>query len=661
MGIDRKNENGGRGLSGGTSGAGRPSAIGVVGLFFGLVAGLAFLLAGVWIGMRPMGQMLHAAWEVRSWQPTPVEVLATALDDREGSEGGTAHAVQARYRYEFAGEVHESTRVGLDLGTGADNIGPWHQQWHERLRAARDGELRLLAWVNPRHPEQAVLDRQLRWRLLLVLTPFALVFPLVGLGLIVGCASALRAQFQTAGRAPGKGSEARPAQGLSSATALLTPRHRALAHWLVALFWCGIAFPVAGAFIDGRTPIWVQLFTSVFVVVGLFLLWEALRQTASAWRYGGSRLHIRPARPHAGQTLELDLRLSPRAAAAWHRRPAPRCCLSQFRLDESSSGAQEREVQCIEQALQVLHPGPAGLRLQARFEIPADAPPDGSLRSGERVSWRLSLRTDAGRTVLEYGLPVQAAVTQREAAARGLPQTHERGDSSEPIDPAGPGAPDRFARPAGPTPAVPIPPREPDAPPPELPEGVRWAPHPDSVRLVFAQKGWRWLGGIALLLLGGLLVAGRGESSSAPALLAQALLLALGLHGLTRHRALQVQDDGLLLERRSWVWTRRTSLPAAALDQLYHRLHHLQQYPGWQQEFHALYSRWPGRGGSTRLSPPLPGPQGAAALAHALQWAWAQRRGRFQAGARRQASPQRSGPGWGLLLVALLPWLLRGQ
>ncbi|WP_163591277.1 DUF3592 domain-containing protein, partial [Klebsiella pneumoniae] len=82
-------------------------------------------------------------------------------------------ALEARYRYEWMGRSYESTQVRLPGGMGHDNFDPWQRDWELRLNRARDSEERLVAWVDPDHPESAVLDRSLRWRQLLFMLPFS--------------------------------------------------------------------------------------------------------------------------------------------------------------------------------------------------------------------------------------------------------------------------------------------------------------------------------------------------------------------------------------------------------------------------------------------------------------------------------------------------------
>lgn len=427
-------------------------------------------------------------------------------------------------------------------------------------------------------------------------------------------------------------------------SAQLTSRRRPGALWFLAIFWNSIAFPMAGLSVRQPAPFLAPLFCLVFVGIGLALLWEAWQQSWLAWRYRGSRLQIHPARPRAGQTLEVDLQLPRRAVETWPSGETPHWCLSQHRIDDSSSGSPEREVQSLDAPAQVQDLGADGLRLRARLTVPADAPPDGCHRGGDRVEWRLSLRTASGKVLQDYGVPVR----------EGRPETLAPG----PVRPDTPAAPDRFARLPPPPAAIDIPPEPPGTRPPLLPTGVRWRELPHAGVLDFAQRGWRRAGLLALVLVSAWAMF-RGGGLDGPAALGMFAGLGFAAHGLTRRWTLRVLDDGLQLEKSSWLWTTRIALPASALDRLFRREAYRRQHDGRLQDFHALHTPEPAARGGTRLSPAMPGPQSAEALAGFLRWAWAQRRGRFSPGAWRDRPSSGSQPGWGLvLLLALAAWRL---
>ena len=76
-------------------------------LLFSAVFALAFGGGGLYFGVLPLARTMSAAWEVRSWQAVPAEVLSSQLISNQGSDS-TTYAVQTRYRYTAGGRTHES-------------------------------------------------------------------------------------------------------------------------------------------------------------------------------------------------------------------------------------------------------------------------------------------------------------------------------------------------------------------------------------------------------------------------------------------------------------------------------------------------------------------------------------------------------------------------
>jgi hypothetical protein len=150
-------------------------------LFSGLFM-LGFGGGGLYVGLIPILDNLRMAWVVRDWQPVSAQVIDARLDEQRGSKGSRVYVLKARYGYRVGGRDYEATRVGLDNWAGADNIGDWHEDWHHRLSDARSREQPVAAWVDPQRPQQAVLERRLRWGLLAFRLPFAIFFTAVGAG-----------------------------------------------------------------------------------------------------------------------------------------------------------------------------------------------------------------------------------------------------------------------------------------------------------------------------------------------------------------------------------------------------------------------------------------------------------------------------------------------
>lgn len=559
---------------------------------------------GVGVGaLRSLTVMLHGAWTARSWQQVPAEVLDSGIRTASDGDGGTLYSVQARYRYEWAGRSYESTGVGLPGDKGSDNIDGWHHDWDARLSAARDGGPPVTAWVDPQHPERALLDPHLRWRKLLFMLQFAVLFPMVALGAVCAAWMALT----------------RPGRIETAPEQRHVPRQHALGLWLAATVVCVMTLPAIVMASSASAPIWVALIAGLFSLVGLVLLRMAVRATRRAWTYRGTFASFQPGQPRAGATFMASWLLPARAAAHWPPGTTVRLRVAQYRIDDSGSGTTERLVEDLTQRV-LPQPSPdGGLGLQARFELPADAPSQGSRRSGEKVEWRLEWLDAKDDIVLMVPIPVQAAAQRSDTAGdRFSPDTRTPWREL----PAGPVGDDM----------------------PPLPAGVSLHERPDALALSFRQAGWRWFGAAALVAL----VLAFTRSS----VWLEAGLLAFGLHGLSRQWTLEMRDDSLLLSRTSWLWQRRFNLPAGSLPGLYQRWHYGRDDRGDTAGFHALYARGIDRGNDVPLTPGLHG-TGAAQVAQVLHWARAHRVGRFSPGALRATYADASRPAWGWLLCLL--------
>jgi hypothetical protein len=152
------------------------------GVVFLMLFALPFAAVGV--GALGWGVWSLAEWQkTRNWIAVPAQLLTVDLEEHRGDDSTTYEAT-ATYRYEYGGREYQGSRVAID--SGADNIGEFHRSLYNRLRYAHERGVGVEAFVNPGDPAQAVLDRELRWGMLLFKGMFGLVFGGVGFGLLFG-------------------------------------------------------------------------------------------------------------------------------------------------------------------------------------------------------------------------------------------------------------------------------------------------------------------------------------------------------------------------------------------------------------------------------------------------------------------------------------------
>ena len=148
-----------------------------------------FLLWGLWSTKKLVGVVLEAR-AMESWVEVPATIEEVELVSHNTGGGGgrrssrrsTMWKVDARYTYQFDGQSFKGERVGLHTGSSGDR--EYHAAVHDELKRHFDEGRRFRCFVNPAAPEDAVLYRELRPKLLALFAIHAVLFSGVGIVLI---------------------------------------------------------------------------------------------------------------------------------------------------------------------------------------------------------------------------------------------------------------------------------------------------------------------------------------------------------------------------------------------------------------------------------------------------------------------------------------------
>ena len=145
---------------------------------FGRVGGVAFGSAFVFIGFIGLWVVLISpAWKLtqaRSWPTVPCEIELSRVITSRGSKGGTNYRPETLYRYQIDGQVHRSSRIAF--------VDPGGSTRSHTFVGHHPVGTRTSCHVNPKDPDEAVLDRQPSWSMAIALV--ILLFPLAGLWVI---------------------------------------------------------------------------------------------------------------------------------------------------------------------------------------------------------------------------------------------------------------------------------------------------------------------------------------------------------------------------------------------------------------------------------------------------------------------------------------------
>jgi len=192
---------------------------------------------------------------------------------------------RATFSFDWNGRRMFSDRVGTFVLGGSSEVDDWDDRMDARITAAVEGRTTTPAWVNPANPSEATLDREIRWKLFLVLFGVGAVFSALGIGLA----------FVIGRKAFGfpKGS------GAHAGVPLLKPRAReALVQWGVAFAWNALSIPLAAVALPDlfEKKEWFPVFMlALFPAIGLAILWSAISSTVQVLR-DGSPFNARTAR-----------------------------------------------------------------------------------------------------------------------------------------------------------------------------------------------------------------------------------------------------------------------------------------------------------------------------------------------------------------------------
>ncbi len=313
-------------------------------------------------------------------------------------------ATGVRYRYTFQGRDYNGARLGSSPLGASDNIDEWPEEMYDRLAAARSESRPITVLVDPEKPSDSMIDARIRWTFLLFLLPFSLGFGGVGVGALYALTRVL--QGKRAHRGPGIASDARA--GI-------------IGLWVFAFFWNVISFPIALLFVprligDGE---WMGLFVVLFPLIGLFVLWTAIKGTWAYLRRGGATLKLREDKPRIGSHVEgtVDFARGVTPGDAFHvnlmcRRSVP---------GDDETRISTRWTKHVD-ARAIAVPGGDGARLAFRFEVPAHLPATSAdcAVAGESFAWRVEVNAANQPLPIPYGFDIEMRPAPFESRAPAL-------------------------------------------------------------------------------------------------------------------------------------------------------------------------------------------------------------------------------------------------
>ncbi len=249
----------------------------------GTLFGAIFFAFGFGFFFSFVGSSLIDRTAMQSWQPAQAQILSNKLERHHGDDS-TTYKATANYRFTFQGTSYQGDRVSLHMG--ADNFGSYHEDKNRELDLARRQNKNVRVWVNPDNPYKSVIDRDIRWFMIIFPSMFCSIFMLIGGGIIY-----LSWRKKKSGpQKPNLNQDDKPwlAKPEWSATGIISNNKIALwAWWFGTLFVNTIALPILfqlpTELSKGNYGILVGL---IFNAIGFFVLYKAIQKTLEQLRFG---------------------------------------------------------------------------------------------------------------------------------------------------------------------------------------------------------------------------------------------------------------------------------------------------------------------------------------------------------------------------------------
>jgi Protein of unknown function (DUF3592) len=380
--------------------------------------GLPFLAAGLFMSWLYFSGYVKY-WKAQNWREVPCWIESTELKTKRGDDSTTYKAL-ATYRYEFEGRTYQGDKV--TFGSGSDNVGDFQQKVHRELSSYRTAEKERDAgsredrpfrcYVNPQKPSEAVLYRTLRWQMQAFYAVFALTFPAIGAGLVIGSLLATRTARKEAAlnekhpNQPWKwktnwADSAIPENSSAGSKALLAYTLWAALIILPLL----VTTALSGAFrTDGKS--WLLM---IFVALWSIPAWFSLKRLRHRMAVGETRFELQESPASPGNALRGDILLTkslpPRGDAEIH-------LTCEKRTTRSSGDGNNTQTEKIWSHQEPVSPDRlirdlSGFRLPVSFMLPADAPESG-VDSDSSIAhvWKMTLKVAGTPIHSEFEIPV---------------------------------------------------------------------------------------------------------------------------------------------------------------------------------------------------------------------------------------------------------------
>jgi len=414
-----------------------------------LTASLIVLIIGLFFaggGAMIFSETALPTWQdwraMQQWQPASASLLEIS-----GSENET----RARYRYQFNGISYYGDRVYV--ASFNDNIGSYHGDLLHQLTSQKHAGQTVSIWVNPYDPQQAVIDRDMRWGLFALMCGFCSVFIFIGLVFIA--ASILPDKKSSRFKQPSlaqlrdewdqkiqqdpnfpssfieyrdyrveelkqhtKGKQENldwhTRKGWEKPVIRSQVRSDLFMHWSFAILFNAVSWPVMFSALPDElhNGNYMALFILLFPLVAMFLLYKAVLSTLQYHRFGKVLFEMDPYPGAIGGHVGGKVRVT---QLAYNTASAPSSqlsvrleCVYSYMSDSGKNRSRKETIKWAEEGQPRVESAGKGVVLAFRFDVP-DTLPEADIKQKDAYHyWRLTVKAVIQGVDLyrQYNIPV---------------------------------------------------------------------------------------------------------------------------------------------------------------------------------------------------------------------------------------------------------------
>lgn len=381
-----------------------------------VIFGLPFFAVGIYFLFTTLSAV-YTSIEMGSWHQTQGRLTSANLRSNRSSDT-TTYEAEANYRYQVNGVEYQNDRVAIH--GGSDNIGDFQQQLGRKLEGLHQRRQPVTVYYNPDDPSEAVLNRDIRWGMVGFMAIFIVMFGGAGLGLIIFGLRGKRVidTPETAEKPWLARAEWADNQILSAA------RTWVYVLWFVAVIWNALSIPATIAVPEvWRDEGALALIILLFPLVGLGLLYWAVRKTLEWRRFGATPLRMDPFPGAIGGDVGGEIELG----VAYVPNMACEVTLSSLYSYVSGSGknrSRHEEVKWQDSGYAQVDRATRGIRLRFRFSVPEGLHPSEE-EEGDYHLWRLNIKAELPGVDLDRSYTIPVYATAEKSRLRYLDSTME--------------------------------------------------------------------------------------------------------------------------------------------------------------------------------------------------------------------------------------------